>query len=216
MGRPTSGREPMIEWDGPGGRYRVWEHKDVYKPSHDTFLLAHAVGHEVKPGDRFLEVGCGAGLVSMVAAKRGAAVTATDLNPEAVRLAQENARENGLGVDVRKADLLADLPGPFDVVAFNPPYLPTAPHEVLPGPLNLAFDGGRDGNETVLRFAAQVGVLRPLPRAILVVHSSLADPRALQDALGALGYSVEVVAEEAHFFERIQVRRFATEAQSRP
>lgn len=199
----------MIEWEGPGGRYRVWEHKDVYKPSHDTFLLAHAVGHEVRPGDRFVEVGCGAGLVSMVAAKRGARVTATDLNPEAVRLTHENAVENGLAVDARANDLLSGLGGPFDVVAFNPPYLPTAPHEVLPGPLNLAFDGGRDGNETVLRFAAQVARLDPLPRAILIVHSSLADPTALSNALAALGYTVEVAAEEAHFFERIQVRRFA-------
>jgi len=199
----------MIEWDGPGGRYRVWEHRDVYKPSHDTFLLAHAVGHEARPGDRFVEVGTGAGLVAMVAARRGAKVTATDLNPEAVRLCAENAAENGLEVDARRGDLLSGLEGPFDVVAFNPPYLPTAPDEILPGPLNLAFDGGRDGNETVLRFAAQVAHLSPLPRAILVVHSSLADPTALSDALGKLGYHAEVVAEEAHFFERIQVRRFS-------
>lgn len=199
----------MIAWEGPGGRYRVEEHRDVYKPSHDTFLLAHAVGHEVRPGDRFLEVGCGAGLVSMVAARKGAAVTATDLNPEAVRLAQENAAGNKVAVDVRQADLLEGLAGPFDVVAFNPPYLPTGPDEVLPGPLNMAFDGGRDGNETVLRFAAQVARLRPLPRAILVVHSSLADPAALAAALSKLGYDGSVVAEEAHFFERIQVRRFA-------
>jgi release factor glutamine methyltransferase len=199
----------MIEWDGAGGRYRIEEHKDVYRPSHDTFLLAHAVGHEVQAGDRFLEVGCGAGLVSMVAARRGAHVCATDLNPEAVRLAGANAASNGVHVDARPGDLLAGLPGPFDVVAFNPPYLPTAPHEVLPGPLNLAFDGGPTGNDTVLRFAAQVGALAARPRAILVVHSSLADPTALSDALGRLGYASQVVAEEAHFFERIQVRRFS-------
>lgn len=205
----------LIEWDGPGGRYRVWEHRDVYKPSHDTFLLAHAVGHEVRPGDRFLEVGCGAGLVSMVAARKGATVTATDLNPEAVRLAQENATENEVAMEVRKADLLEGLAGPFDVIAFNPPYLPTGPEEVLPGPLNLAFDGGRDGNETVLRFAAQLARLSPLPRAILVVHSSLADPRALASALARLGYEGAVAAEEAHFFERIQVRRFARPAAAR-
>lgn len=198
-----------MEWDGPGGRYRVRGHADVYRPSHDTFLLAHAVGHEVQPGDRFLEVGCGAGLVAMVAARRGAAVTATDLNPEAVALARANAADNGVAVDVRHADLLDGLAGPFDVVAFNPPYLPTGPGDVVPGPLNLAFDGGRDGNETVLRFAAQAARLAPLPRAILVVHSSLADPRALGSALGRLGYADRVVAEEAHFFERIQVRRFS-------
>jgi len=199
----------MIEWEGPGGAYTVAESKDVYRPSHDTFLLAAAVAREVRRGDRFLEVGCGAGLVAMVAARAGARAWATDLNPHAAALARANALANHVHVEVRDGDLLAGLAGPFDVVAFNPPYLPTGPDEVLPGPLNLAFDGGRDGNETVLRFADQVAGLAPRPRAILVVHSSLADPAALADALGRLGYAAAVVAEEAHFFERIQVRRFS-------
>lgn len=201
-----------MEWDGPGGRYKLAGHRDVYKPSHDTFLLANAVAREVRPGDRFLEVGCGAGLVAMVAARSGATATATDLNPEAVRLAKANAAANQIPVEVRLGDLMEGLPGPFDVVAFNPPYLPTGPDEVLPGPINLAFDGGRDGNETVLRFATQLAQLRPLPRAVLVVHSSLADPVQLESRLHALGYLVEVVASESHFFERIQVRRFSRES----
>src|ERR1051326_4977429 len=200
---------PDVELDGPDGRrYFVALHDDVYRPSDDTMLLARAVHAEVRRGERFLEVGCGAGFVSLVAAGAGAAVTCTDANPHAVALARHNARQNGLPVTAAATALLAGLAGPFDVAAFTPPYLPTAPDEYVPGPLNLAFDGGPDGNAVVLRFAAQLQGLRALPRCVLVVHSSLSDPGPLRQALGRLGYGSDVAAEEAHAFERLTVQRF--------
>lgn len=198
-----------MNWSGPENtEYFLSTHPEVYIPSDDTFLLAKAVHDVVRPGEAFLEVGCGAGLVAMVAARRGAHVTCTDLNPHAVRLAGHNAKQNGLTVTAIKTDLLDGVAGPFDVVAFNPPYLPTAPDEVVPGPLNLAFDGGLDGNQTVLRFAAQVLALRPLPASILVVHSSLSDPGPLTQALAQAGYRAEVATQSDHFFERLRVLRF--------
>ncbi|MHB8633256.1 MAG: HemK2/MTQ2 family protein methyltransferase [Thermoplasmatota archaeon] len=194
-----------MRWSHGGTELFFSTHPDVYVPSHDSFLLARAVALEVRPGDRFLEVGCGAGPASLVAAGKRAHVVATDRNPHAAALTRHNARENGLAIDAVVTDLMAGLNGPFDVVAFNPPYLPTATEEVIPGLLNLAFDGGRDGNETVLRFAAQVAALTHAPRSILVVHSSLSDPRPLHAALGGLGYVPEPVLEEAHAFERLTV-----------
>jgi release factor glutamine methyltransferase len=198
-----------VELDGPDGRrYFVLLHDDVYRPSDDTLLLAKAVQAEVRRGDRFLEVGCGTGFVSLVAAAAGATVTCTDANPHAVALARHNAKQNGLGLDAVETDLLAGVPGPFDAVAFNPPYLPTAPDDYVPGPLNLAFDGGPDGNAVVLRFARQLGALQPLPRCVLVVHSSLSDPAPLVAAMRGLGYADDVAVEEAHAFERLTVRQF--------
>lgn len=198
-----------MELEGPDGhRYFVALHDEVYRPSDDTLLLAKAVHAEVHRGERFLEVGCGAGFVSLVAAHAGAAAVATDANPHAVALARHNARENGLEVQVVEADLLAGLTGPFEVVAFNPPYLPTAAEDYVPGPLNLAFDGGPDGNAVVLRFAAQVLALRPLPRCVLVVHSTLSDPGPLRAALASAGYRNDVALEETHPFEVLTVQRF--------
>lgn len=198
-----------MELDGPDGRrYFITLHEDVYRPGEDTLLLARAVHADVRAGDRFLEVGCGSGYVSLVAAHAGAEVTCTDANAHAVALARHNARENRLAVEVVEADLLGGMSGPFDVVAFNPPYLPTAPGDHVPGPLNLAFDGGADGNVVVLRFVAQLAGLRPRPGCVLVVHSTLSDPAALRLAMAALGYRADVAAEEAHAFERLTVQRF--------
>ncbi len=195
-----------MEWHG----LYVAKHPDVYEPSDDTFLLARVVSESVSAGTRFLEVGCGAGLVSMAAARAGASVVCTDLNPHAVALARHNARENRLEVTAVEADLLDGVQdrGPFDVVAFNPPYLPTGPDDVVQGPLNLAFDGGTDGNAVVLRFADQVADLDPRPGVVLVVHSSLSNPEPLAARLAEAGYDHDVAARESHFFEQLWVRRF--------
>ena len=48
-------------------------------------------------GSRLLEVGCGAGLLAIAAARLGAAVTATDLDQRVLELCAENAEANGVG-----------------------------------------------------------------------------------------------------------------------
>ncbi len=193
-----------MDWDG----LFYATHRDVYEPSDDSFLLARVVRDEVRAGDRFLEVGCGTGLVGLAAARAGARVTCTDANPHAVALARHNAKQNRLDVEVVETDLLAGLAGPFDAVAFNPPYLPTAEDEHVEGPLDLAFDGGPDGNRVVLRFAEQVAALPAPPRVVWVVHSSLSDPKPLEARMQERGYAVEEAALVSFPFERLRVVRF--------
>ena len=190
-----------MNWDG----LFVSTHRDVYEPSDDTFLLAQ-VADTVHAEDRFVEVGCGTGLVSLAAARKGAHVLSTDRNPHATALAQHNAKENGLQLHAITTDLLAAVNGHVDVVAFNPPYLPTAEDEHVEGPLDWAFDGGPDGNEVALRFADQVAERRP--GMVLVIHSSLSDPAPLVDRMAVAGYQHDVAAEQRLPYERLFVRRF--------
>jgi release factor glutamine methyltransferase len=56
-------------------------------------------------GKTFLELGCGTGFVSVLAAKNGAIVTATDINPAAVENVIENANRNDVRIDARLSDL---------------------------------------------------------------------------------------------------------------
>src|SRR3972149_5827348 len=51
---------------------------------------------EFQAGERVLELGCGAGLATVLAAKAGCRVVATDVVPEAVECARENAILNGV------------------------------------------------------------------------------------------------------------------------
>ena len=74
---------------------------------------------------RVVDVGTGSGAIALAIAQErpDARVHATDISPEALGLAAENAEANGLSVSFRQGDLLAGLEGPFDLVVSNPPYV---------------------------------------------------------------------------------------------
>ena len=82
--------------------------------------LARELADAPLAGLRVVELGCGLGVPSLVAARAGATVLATDACPEALELVERNARDNGLGVatervDWSDADALVAR-GPFDLV----------------------------------------------------------------------------------------------------
>ena len=81
--------------------------------------LAHELDRLALDGLRVVELGCGLALPSLAAARAGATVLATDVDPEALELVERNAAANGLRVqtavvDWTNADDLVLL-GPFDL-----------------------------------------------------------------------------------------------------
>jgi release factor glutamine methyltransferase len=76
----------------------------------------------------FLELGAGSGLISMVASKRGAYVTASDINTVALKYLQVNADHNETGFNIIHSDLFENIPEQkFDIIAINPPYYKKKP-----------------------------------------------------------------------------------------
>lgn len=74
----------------------------------------------------FLELGCGTGLISVVAAKAGAIVTASDLSRSAVENTKQNAIKNAVEIHACHSDLFDKVQGQFDFIIINPPYYPKA------------------------------------------------------------------------------------------
>lgn len=182
---------------------RIHQAPEVYPPSEDSFLLLSAL--EVEPGERFLEVGTGSGLIALHAVANGARVVASDVDPLALRLVSRNARANGMGLALVRADLLGPFRGPFDVVVFNPPYLPRGEDET-PEP---RWTGGQAGGEALGRF------LQDLPRVLdakgraYVVISSLTGG----DWRGGLDpWAIEVVGRTSMAFEQLRVLLLRTRA----
>jgi predicted nicotinamide N-methyase len=82
--------------------------------------LAQELDGEALGGLRVVELGCGLALPSIVAARAGASVLATDASPEALALAARNAMANGVRIETAIVDWAAPsvLAGraPFDLV----------------------------------------------------------------------------------------------------
>lgn len=112
---PFQGREFVFETDRAVFSYGAVDR--------GTRLLLEAI--EIQPADNFLDIGCGYGIVGIVAAARapdGQAVL-TDVNERAVDLSRDNARRNGVAnVEVVLGSGYSPVDGrQFDVIATNPP-----------------------------------------------------------------------------------------------
>lgn len=82
-------------------------------------------------GKSFLELGAGSGLISLVAARKGALVMASDINPAAVQNIKLNAESNSLIVNALYSDLYDSIHAlhEFDYTIINPPYYPLDPSD---------------------------------------------------------------------------------------
>jgi release factor glutamine methyltransferase len=70
-----------------------------------------------------LELGAGSGLLSIYAAKNGASVVATDINPISIECINLNAEENAVEVKTILSDVFDNVsPQHFDYILINPPY----------------------------------------------------------------------------------------------
>lgn len=186
---------------GIGSSVEVRECDNVYPPREDSYLLIRSI--DVSRGDRVLDMGCGTGIVGLHCAKAGAQVTSVDINPLAVECARENASKNGLDIEVVLSDLFLDLEGDFDVIAFNPPYVP----DVIEGDIQRSWAGGEDGVRVLERFLQEAPTHLNRHGRIYVLLSSMMRDAPLQCALSQ--FVRDRLLSERLFFEEIWTERLS-------
>ncbi len=91
-----------------------------------TQLCICELERRVRAGDRLLDMGCGSGILSVAAHMLGASeVTAVDIDPNAVKIAQENAEKNGFSLRAHVGDVVGDaalseaIGSGYDVIVAN-------------------------------------------------------------------------------------------------
>jgi tRNA1(Val) A37 N6-methylase TrmN6 len=121
------------------GEIRVLQHRSGYRFTEDAVLLA-AFSASGPTADLAVDLGAGCGVVGLILAHRGIArrVVAVEIQLPLARLADQNARENGLARriwavcgDLRRMPL---APGSVDLVCSNPPYQPLGRGGLPPDP----------------------------------------------------------------------------------
>ena len=127
-------------------------------------LVESALKLELKDQLRILDVGTGSGVIGITIGlslgERCASTVLTDLSPDALALARENADRHALPVSCIEADLLDGVVGKYQLILANLPYIPQGEKEALSrevahDPATALF-GGHDGLDLIRRFVPAI------------------------------------------------------------
>ncbi len=194
---------------------------EVYFPQEDSILLRDCARKEAK--GNVLEMGSGSGFVLQGICDKINFGIGLDINPSAVKFAEEEARKQHCSnLYFFKSDLFSFLenysiefirerlwisPGKsskvFDYILFNPPYLPDEDDKRLN---SKALHGGKKGTELIEQFLlAAPKYLKPNGK-ILLISSSIID-KPLQKFLKDNNFSYSLIKETKMFYESLYCYR---------
>jgi SAM-dependent methyltransferase len=192
------GQTAEHQWTGRTGPFALTLKPTVFAPSKTSLVLADAL--EVEPGDVVIDVGCGSGVLSLVAARLSAGkVYGCDVSEDAVLAARENARR--LGVEDRTEFRVGNLLEPVkdvqaDIVIGDVSGIPDAVAEVT-GWFPEGRGGGPTGAELPVAMLEEVGdCLKRGGRLYLPTGTIQAEGTVLDTARRVFGAdNMELVAE---------------------
>jgi release factor glutamine methyltransferase len=138
-------------------------------------------------------------------------VVSADINPYAVECTAFNAKLNHIAnkVDARLSDLFEAFPmnEKFDIIIFNPPYLPMDVRMRSTEWVEKAWFGGVTGRTVIDTFLQSVDDYLANEGRVLFIQSSLSKPEESLKKLDEMEYEAEIIAEKALFFEKLVVIR---------
>ena len=143
------------------------------------------------------DIGTGSGIIAVALASSlpKAQITAIDCSPQALTIARENAARNEVSnrITFLEGDLLTPLAGQrFEIIASNPPYIPTADHESLAIEVrdhepHSALFAGEDGLDLYRRLIPEALSLL-VPNGWLVLEIGFGQQPDIHSLLASAGY----------------------------
>ncbi len=179
----------------------------IYKPAEDSFLMTDTLKSKIpeilakNTNLKMLEIGAGSGIHLQASKNSGVKkenIFSSDINPDSV------SHCNFLGFNCVQSDLFDSFQKGkdfFDLIIFNPPYLPEHhdSKEVEPEDSKVATTGGKKGNEIIIRFLEQAKDFLNKNGKIYLITSSLSE----QINFSEFGYVEKEIGCERLFFETL-------------
>ena len=134
-----------------GMQVKVDERVLIPRPETEE-LVELILTENAKPNQSVLDIGTGSGAIALALAKNRPdwCVTASDISPDALNLASENASLQDLKISFKKSDCFAEIAENYDIIVSNPPYISRADESevglnVLHSEPHLALFAEEDG-----------------------------------------------------------------------
>lgn len=173
----------------------------IYQPAEDSYLLASCV-KKYSNGKKVLDMGSGSGIQALTALSSNASsVLAVDVNEEAV------ASLKKIGINARISNFFSSVKESFDLIVFNPPYLPMDKFEDKESA--RITSGGKKGDEIILRFLKEAPSHLLKNGCILLLVSSLTPMKRINSLLRKVGFSFEIIASQKIFMEELSVLKIS-------
>ena len=180
--------------------YKIKVDERVLIPRPETELLVENALKHINSDSKVLDLCTGSGAIAVVIkAKTGSTVTAVDVSDNALEVAKENAKINGVEVEFIKSDMFLSLDDrKFDVIISNPPYIKSQEvfnlqKEVKDFEPTIALDGGEDGYK-FYRIIAKNAKNHLSDGGVLLLECGVSQAQTVKDMLD--GYkSVEIIKD---------------------
>ncbi|MBN1377489.1 methyltransferase [Candidatus Woesearchaeota archaeon] len=167
-----------------------------YEPREDSFLLRKYVQKYSK--GKVLDMGTGSGIQAQEAAEKADFVLAVDIDEKAVDYCEKNIKNEKINFIV--SDLFEKVRGKFDLIVFNPPYLP---EDEFYDETDKALTGGVNGWELLERFLKKAKNYLNKNGNILIIFSSLTNLKKAKEIMK--DYNYKKLEESKLPFEKLYV-----------
>ena len=192
----------------------------VYTPEEDSYLLLECINKKIAELNKdiiLLEMGVGSGMISISLSDKVKKIYAVDVDAESIdfvkkeliKINKQRLNENNCpikNITLIKSDLFTNVSKElrFDLIAFNPPYLPDDKKiEKV-----KALHGGKQGNEIIIKFLEQAKEFLALEGEIILLFSSLSKRNIILKKAKELNYNYKLVAKKRIFFEQLYIYCF--------
>ena len=168
----------------------------IYEPREDSLLLKKHISRYAR--GNVLDMGTGSGLLAEEAARSNKVkkVVAVDIQKKIIAHCKNNIKNKK--IVFRQSDLFKNINESFDLIIFNPPYLPR--DTSYP---DVALDGGKIGYEIIARFLKQAKKHLTDKGKILLVFSSFTNQEKVDEHLKKNGFVAKCITNKDIFFEDI-------------
>jgi len=164
----------------------------IYEENDDSYLLLKHIKDYVKAKDSVLDLGTGSGILARESLKYTKNVLASDI---------QDLKFSDL--KFIKSDLFQNIKGKFDLVIFNPPYLPKDKREDLESALSTT--GGKYGYEILEKFLNKVKEHLNKDGKALIVFSSLTNKNKIDSLIKKNKLKFKCLETKKIFFEELYV-----------
>jgi len=169
----------------------------IYQPAEDSYLLQEVLKKHIKNKNlKYLDMGSGSGIQTKTLIEIGIPsenMTLVDINKDAIK----NLKKQFPKSKVIHSNLFQKVKGKYDIIIFNPPYLPKEDKE--PKDSRLATTGGKKGSEIINKFLKQAKKYLAKKGKVFLLTSSLTK------GINWNGWKKKKLAEKKLFMEKLSI-----------